>query len=103
MGWFRTGGHETVLFVPATKGSELRTNLERIIKRSKVKMKVVEKNTMTIKSTLMKPDPFSDRKCSDSSCMVCTSRGYKGNFSCRTTGITYKIECETGRCGAIYT
>ena len=102
IGWFRTGGHETVLFVPATKGSELKTNLERIIKRSKVKMKVIEKNTKTIKSTLMKPDPFSDRKCSDSTCMVCATGGNKGNMSCRTTGITYKIECKTEGCGAIY-
>ena len=101
-GWFRKGGHETVIFIPATKESKLKTNLEEIVRRSKVKVKIIEKNTKTIKSILTKPDPFTDRKCSDSTCMVCTTKEGGKGVSCRKEGVTYEIECREEGCGAKY-
>ena len=41
--WYKTGGKESVLFVTATPGSELKELLRKEIEKSKFKIKVVEK------------------------------------------------------------
>ena len=101
--WFKKGGNETVVFIPATKGSELKRSFQEVIKRSKVKMKVVEKTTRSIKSVLVKQDPFTKKTCNDQSCMVCKACGTENSsISCRVPGVTYKITCRSEGCRAVY-
>ena len=53
-------------------------------------MKVVERNTNTIKRSLVKSNPFKNRGCQKSSCSVCL-RGSVVN--CKTRDVVYKISC----------
>ena len=101
--WFKKDGHETVVFIPATKGSELKRRFQDVITKSKVKVKVIEKTTRSMRSILVKQDPFTSKTCSDQNCFVCCTRdGTTHGIPCRTTGITYKIECKEGGCEAVY-
>ena len=100
--WFKKGGNETVVFIPATKGSELKRCFQEIIERSKVKIKVIEKTTRSIKSTLVKQDPFTKKTCNDRSCMVCKASDTGDSISCRVPSITYKITCKSEGCRAVY-
>ena len=68
--------------------------METEIKKSNFKIKVIETAGNSIKNILQKSHPFPHQKCSDhENCMICNNNG-KGN--CRTTNVTYKIECECG-------
>ena len=89
--WFRKGGFESVMFVPATPGSELRKMFEEEISTTSLKIKVVERAGTRVKKILQKNDPFRLDTCVDVGCMVCSTTG-KGN--CRKDGITYQIVCK---------
>ena len=95
--WYKKGGHESVIFVPPTHNSNLRKAMEKEVKNTSFKIKVVETAGDSIKSMLQKSDPFPANKCSDPQCMVC-SKGGKGN--CRASNVTYKIVCSM--CTDIY-
>ena len=102
--WYKKGGKESVLFVTATPGSELKNRLQKEIGKSTFKIKVVEKSGNKVVRLLQKNDPFKKDKCGKEDCMICRGNN-KG--SCRETGITYKIECQGStergeKCGGIY-
>ena len=102
--WYKKGGEESVLFVTATPGSELKNKLQKEIKKSKFKIKVVEKSGNKIIRLLQKNNPFKKEKCGKEDCMICAGNG-KG--SCRETDITYKIEClgsteQEEKCRGVY-
>ena len=88
--WFRKGGYSSVIFVPATPKSELKIKLEKDIRESGMKIKIVEKAGVNVKRMLQRSDPFKNRKCNKEDCFVCTTGG-KG--PCNAPSATYKIEC----------
>ena len=92
--WFKGGeqGNETVIFVPATPGGELKRRYQEVIRAAKVKVGVSEVPGANLKKRLQKSDPFKERKCNDSEkCMVCGDG--KGGM-CRRDGVTYEIMCK---------
>lgn len=93
--WYRRGGHESVLFIPATPRSELKKLVEGEIRESNWKIKVVERSGTKVKRVLQKNDPFKGERCDNTTCMICNTTR-KGN--CRRNGITYKMTCK-GDCG----
>lgn len=90
--WFKKGGYESVVFIPATPKSELKKTYDTIIGESDVKIRVVEKSGKTLKQVLHKTNPFPKPKCNDpNQCLVCSNQEGKGN--CRKENITYNIQC----------
>ena len=87
--WYKTGGNESVLFITATPGSELKELLQKEIAKSKFKIKV-EKSGKKIVRLLQKNNPFAKKRCGKEDCLICTE---DGGGSCRETGITYSIDC----------
>ena len=95
--WYKRGGYKSVIFVPATPHSKLRKRYEEEIKKTDLKIKVVETSGRTVKSIIQKSDPFKRAGCNNiEGCMVC--EGGKGQ--CRREGVTYEIKCS--QCECIY-
>ena len=90
--WFNKDRYNSVLFIPPTPSSALKSILENEIIKSKFKIKVVEKTGKSIKKCLQKSDPFKKEKCTDKECWICQT---ENGGDCRAIGITYKIECKT--------
>ena len=61
----REHGNETVIFVPATPGGELKRRYQEVIRAAKVKLGVSEVPGANLKKRLQKSDPFKERKCND--------------------------------------
>ena len=93
--WYRLGGHEAVLFIPATPHSRLKKMVEEEIRGTNFKIKVVERSGTKVKKILQKNDPFKGGHCGEERCKVCNTTG-KGR--CRRNGITYKMACKAD-CG----
>ena len=89
--WYRKGGLDTVIFVPATPGSQLKDRYTREIKDPGFKIKVVEQSGVTLKRMLQRSDPFKEKNCRNINCLVCTTGG---RGPCRNTGITYELVCQ---------
>ena len=98
--WFKKGGYESVVFIPATPKSELKKKYENEIKKTDLKIRVVEKSGRSLKSMLQKSDPFKQDKCADvEGCVRCKSDG-RGKGMCRRDNITYEMECD--KCQYVY-
>lgn len=89
--WYKSNGAESMIFVPYTPNSELRKRYEKIIKESKIKIKVVEKPGRSLKNIIQKADPFKKKKCDKKDCFVCENEG-KGD--CTKNNINYTITCK---------
>ena len=89
--WFRKGGSDTAILVPATPGSQLKHRYMREIKATDFKIKVVEQSGTTLKAMLQRSDPFKQRRCVNAGCLLCRTDG-KG--SCRSTGVIYELVCQ---------
>ena len=89
--WFQKDGkYESVMFVLPTPGAVLKRRIQRVAKKNKVKIKVVEKAGSTMKKVLQRSDPFEKRRCNRVDCAVCEL----GNVGeCRTRGCVYQIKC----------
>ena len=93
--WYKKGGNKTVIFVPPTPHSQLRKRYQDVIKKTSLKIKVMERSGKTVKSILQKSDPYKQPRCNpEEDCMVC--RGGRGN--CRREGVTYEIRCSGCNC-----
>ena len=91
-GWYRgSGKYDSVMFVEATPGSELRKEVENIVSRHKVKINFVERVRTTVKRALQKSDPFSRRGYGRDKCVVCDS-DCDVNFW--TGGVVYELWCK---------
>ena len=88
--WYKNNGNESVIFVPCTPEEKLKKAYEEEIKKSRFKIKIVEKSGKKLKDTLHKKDPFKSEKCGKIDCFVCTKNGI-GN--CRKKNVTYTIRC----------
>ena len=93
--WYKQGGFDTVLFYTKNTGWQLKRLYERVIRRSGIRMKVVERTGRTLKSQLRTSDPFREQSCGREDCFVCLTFG-QGN--CKTESITYRIDCSGGEC-----
>ena len=106
-GWFRgkRGQNETVVFVPATPGSELKRKYQHVIRNSGIHIAVTEVPGLSLKRRIQRSDPFKSDVCNKvDSCMICGRRGVeegsKGGGRCRTEGVTYRVVCT--ECGRVY-
>ena len=98
--WYKTGGHSTVLFVPATPNSELANRLrEKEQTNSQGRdwsVKIVETSGRTLKSSLQRADPTPKTPCNNNNCMCCNN----GNLGqCSKEGAVYRIHCTNENCG----
>ena len=88
--WYRSGGFDSVLFVPATPEGRLKKMYQSEILQSGLRIKVVERTGATLKSLLQTSNPFKNRHCGREDCYICTSGG---TGDCRSEGVTYEIKC----------
>ena len=97
--WFKGGktGNESVVFVPATPGSEMKRRYLSVIAKAGMRIGVVEVPGMNLKRRLQRSDPFRKEKCGEGDCLVC-AEGDGGR--CRAEGVTYRITCKG--CGETY-
>ena len=95
--WYRKGNYSCVIFVPATPGSSLKRLLDEDVKKSGLRIRIVEKSGMSVKRVLQRSDPFKKRTCERECCFVCRTGGIGPCDSC---GVTYEIKCQT--CGQKY-
>ena len=96
--WFSADGkYESIMFVQATPGSVLKTKVQKIARKNKLKIKVVEKAGSTVKRVLQRSDPYGKRKCGRMDCPVCE---YGRPGECRTRGCVYQWKCKED--GKIY-
>ena len=89
--WYKRGGDESVIFVPATPGSKLRKKMEEEIRKRSFKIRIVEKAGVSLKRKLQRSNPFKKKKCDRENCLVCTTGG-KG--PCDAMGVNYELVCE---------
>ena len=98
--WYRENGkYESVMFVEATPKSELKGKVERLIKKYKLKIKVVERVGTTVKRVLQRSNPFPRGHCERNDCEICR-RGC--GVDCRMRGCVYEIICKEEGCGRMY-
>ena len=98
--WYKNKGSETVIFVPYTPHSQLKSIYMELIKQSKLKIKVVERSGINIRRLIHKPNANREGDCKRDDCFVCKSGG-KG--SCSKNSVRYDIQCEQGcKMKAIY-
>jgi hypothetical protein len=100
MDWYKHDGkYDSVLFVEATPESELKKMTERLVKKHKLKILVVERAGGTTCAVLQKSDPFRHHECGRDRCVTCR----KGSgIDCRARGIIYQFECKENECGRKY-
>ena len=96
--WFKggKGSNESLVFVPATPGSELMKRYMSVIAKTGVRVGVAEVpgRSTNLKKRLQKSDPFRKEKCGKEVCLVC-AEGDGGR--CKVNGVTYTITCK--ECG----
>ena len=88
--WYKRGGYESVIFVPATPNSELQSKYQQQIDRQGLRIRAVEKAGKSIKSLLQKSNPFKPETCDRQLCLLCRTGG---RGSCEKDGVTYDIVC----------
>ena len=84
-----------MIFVTMTPNGELKKGYEKEIKKSGLRIKVVERTGRTLKSQLQTSNPFRKKNCGRNDCFVCTTSNI-GN--CNTEGISYDIKCQGENC-----
>ena len=87
----KEGKYEAVMFVEATKNSELKNRIRIAAKRNKVKIKIQERSGTKIKGLLQRSDPFSEKTCKRPTCIICTN---EMGINCRTRGCVYQMMCK---------
>ena len=90
--WYRKGNYSSVIFVPATPESSLKRSLNEDVKKSGLRIRIVETSGMGVKRVLQRSDPFKKRKCERECCFVCRTGG---RGPCDSCGVTYEIKCQT--------
>ena len=78
--------------MPATPESLLKRSLDEDVKKSGLRIRIVEKSGMYVKRVLQRSDPFNKRTCEREFCFV-SRTGSKG--PCDSCGVTYEIKCQT--------
>ena len=81
---------ESVMFVEATKNSSYKQNVQRLVKKHNLKIRIVERAGQTLKTVLQRSDPFRKNICSREDCFICEN-GIPIN--CRERGVVYQLSC----------
>ena len=80
---------------PNNTRGKLKKIYEEVIRRSGIRIRVVERTGRTLRSQPQITNPFRNPNCERGDCLVCTTYG-QGN--CNTESITYRIDCSSDRC-----
>ena len=88
--WYRTRGFGSAPFVPTTPGGKVKRSYEDNIRKSEIRVKVVERTGRTLNSQLQTSNPFKETSCGQEECLLCTTFG-QGNSN--TKGVTYRLDC----------
>ena len=93
--WYKRGGFDSVIFVPSTPKEKLKRMYQTEIRKSGLRIKVIERTGRTLKSQLQISNPFKQEGCIRPNCFVWTTTK-DGN--CNSESVTYKIKCEGEDC-----
>ena len=92
---YRKGGFDTVIFVPATPGSQLKWPVHRRNKRSGFQDHSGRASRCDPQEDVAKVRPIQrKKKCNNINCLVCNTGG-KG--PCRSVSVTYELICQLCR------
>ena len=89
--WYKKGGYDSAIFVPATPKSVLQKGYQKAVTESGLRIRIVERAGNSIKNYLQRSDPFKSNVCRKEDCFVCTTGG-KGN--CSATSVVYEVKCK---------
>ena len=84
--WY--GKYDSVIFIPATPGEDLKKRIEAEVKKTRLSIKIVEKSGRSIKQFLQVSDPTSKGECSREDCVVCETRG---EGKCGSESVGYRV------------
>ena len=73
--WYKKGGYDSVIFVPATSKSILKQRYEREVRRIGLNIKILEQSGVTLKRKLQRSNPFKEKLCQRQECLICQSGG----------------------------
>ena len=90
--WFRADGkYESVMFVQPTPGSVLKAKVQKIARKNRLRIKVVEKAGLTVKKVLQRSDPYERHSCGRVGCPMCDCGRYG---ECWSRGCVYQWMCK---------
>ena len=95
--WYKKGGYESVIFVPAKPRSALKQRYEEEVNYVGLNIKIMEQSGVTLKQRLQRSNPFKGKRCQRQECLVCQSNG---KAECGAIGVTYELVCQ--KCKHIY-
>jgi hypothetical protein len=104
--WYKKNGSESVIFVPATPGSQLQKEYQREVRSQRFKVGVVEKADESLKKMLQRSSPLKERQCRRMDCLVCTTGGKDpatGKVSRTRSFVTNAIVCILGSHREVHT
>ena len=87
---------EAVLIIDSTPNSEIKTIFEEELKKSSLKIRVIERPGPKVQFTAMATNANPREKCQPGECMICDT---KGGGNCRSKEITYEITCKGCKSG----
>ncbi len=90
--WYKKKGFKSTFFVNATPNERLSLECQKVLNEVGLPIKVIEKSGKTIKSHLMKSDPFKNKECEDETCPVCSG---DNRINCKTRDVVYELKCKT--------
>ena len=90
--WYKKGDCETVLFVDATPNGTLADSFRKVLKTAGLScIRVIERSGNSLKSQLVKSNPFQRTACN---CLVCGSNLLKTEkVDCKSRGVVYRAKC----------
>ena len=78
------------MFVDTTPNGELKKRVEKACRRNRMKIKVVEKVSNTVKKELQRSNPFKHQHCKRNDCVTCN---LNLSINCRKRGTVYEMFC----------
>ena len=91
--WYTDKGrYESVMSVEATPDGLLKKEIQKAVKKNKMKIKVVEKAGVTVKRLLQKSNPFEINKCKRNDCKICA---LNNEVDCKSRGCVYEVKCKS--------
>jgi hypothetical protein len=94
--WYRPA--DTVIFCPATPGSELAHRLRKVAEeegqRINLRVRVVEKGGVSLRRQLVNTDLAAGEPCAAPSCMMCLTGGGGGGLQHHRAGALYQGVCK---------
>ena len=88
--WYNEEKYDGVVFVDTTPHGELKKRVEAACRKNRMKIKVVEKISSTMKKELQRSNPFGHQHCRRNDCVTC-NLGLQMN--CRKRGQVYEMWC----------